>query len=335
MDATLHAPTDNLVRLWANPVAAELRSTSDGKGNTLVGHFAVFDTWTEINSMFEGNFLERIAPGAFSDTFTKRGDQIRVLYDHGMDPTIGNKPLGAPNVLKEDRVGAYYEVDLFDASYVNDLKPALRAGQLGASFRFRVTSEEWNQPSEASSSNPSRLEERTITGIELYEFGPVTFPAYSEATAGLRSSTDTFIDRFVNDTLFLRRFIERAGPAVADKIRTALPPTAGVVTEPAAPTARLVPVAIPVGSGKTVTVKVAERFGEPIASAISRYYTTSTTADGSETGDNRDVRSDWVARHVVNPPERPIAPTPVPDEAAMAEADARRDWVQAHVRHLA
>jgi HK97 family phage prohead protease len=314
MDATLHAPTDNLVRLWANPVAAELRSTSDGKGNTLVGHFAVFDTWTEINSMFEGNFLEQIAPGAFGDTFAARRDQIRVLYDHGMDPTIGNKPLGAPNVLKEDRVGAYYEVDLFDASYVNDLKPALRAGQLGASFRFSVTADAWEMEPKPSSANPKGLPERTITGVNLYEFGPVTFPAYAQASAGLRSATDTFIDRFINDTLFFRRFLERTGPAVVEKIRAALPPTAEVAVTPDEPTAPTATAEAPTERGDT---------------------TTSTTADGSETGDNRDVRGDWVARHVVNPPERPIAPTPVPDEAAMAEADARRDWVQAHVRHLA
>lgn len=228
-------PTDNLLRAWAAPGAVELRAADDGNGNTMYGHFAVFNRWTEIDSWFEGRFLERIAPGAFAGTFRDRADKIRVLYDHGADPMIGNKPLGTPTRLREDASGAYYEVDLFDASYVNDLKPALRAGQLGASFRFRVTGEEIVAPAEATDHNPERLEERTITAVELYEFGPVTFPAYPDASAGMRSRTDEFLDHFLNDPQFVARFKERVGPAVVNQIRASLPPTAETA-EPAVET---------------------------------------------------------------------------------------------------
>lgn len=226
------APVDNLVRAWAGPEATAVRADGETGGTTMVGHFAVFDQWTEINSTFEGRFLEKIAPGAFTDTFKQRGDRIRVLYDHGADPSIGNKPLGAATVLREDRIGAYYEVPLFDAGYVNDLKPAIRAGQLGASFRFKVTSEQWNDPAEATAANPERLPERSITGAEVYEFGPVTFPAYPDASAGMRSRTDEFLEHFLNDPAFVARFRERVGPQVVDQIRASLPPT----VEPAEPT---------------------------------------------------------------------------------------------------
>jgi HK97 family phage prohead protease len=222
------APTDNIVRAWADPSATQLRASADGTGSTMVGHFAVFNEWTEIKSVFEGNFLERIDPAAFDDTFKARAGQIRVLYDHGADPMIGNKPLGTPTVLRADRTGAYYEVELFDSSYVNDLKPAIRSGQLGASFRFKVISEEWNQPSQATSDNPGRLEERTITGAELYEFGPVTFPAYPSATAGMRSRTDEFIEHFLRDPTFVARFTERAGLATTERILATLSPTLAV-----------------------------------------------------------------------------------------------------------
>lgn len=218
--------TDNLVRVWVDPQATVLRAAATGDGSTMFGHFAVFDTWTEIHSWFEGDFLERIAPGAFKDTFKERGSQIRVLYDHGADPQIGNKPLGTPDVLREDRTGAYYEVGLFDSSYVNDLKPAIRAGQLGASFRFKVTGEEWVTPQESTTDNPSKLDERTITAVELYEFGPVTFPAYAEASVGMRSRTDEFIDHFVRDPQFVARFTERAGLATTEHILATLPPSA-------------------------------------------------------------------------------------------------------------
>lgn len=232
----MSAPVDNLVRAWAGPQAIEFRANA-AEGNKLVGHFAVFDTWTEINSYYEGQFLERIGSGAFDQTFKERGDKIRVLYDHGADPSIGNKPLGTPDVLREDNEGAYYEVDLFDASYVNDLKPALRAGQLGASFRFRVTSEDWDNSPKSSDYNPAGLPERTITGAEVYEFGPVTFPAYPEASAGMRSRTDEFLERFLDDPKFVARFRERVGPAVVNQIRATLPPTADEATAEETPTA--------------------------------------------------------------------------------------------------
>lgn len=221
-------PKDNLVRAWVTPEATSLRAASSGDGSTMFGHFAVFNRWTEIASYFEGNFLERIAPGAFADTFRAKAAQVRVLYDHGADPQIGNKPLGIPTTLREDKTGAYYEVDLFDSSYVNDLKPAIRANQLGASFRFKVTAESWATPTDATTDNPMKLDERTITGVDLYEFGPVTFPAYSEATVGMRSRTDEFIDHFLRDPAFVARFTERAGLATTERILATLPPTAPV-----------------------------------------------------------------------------------------------------------
>lgn len=230
------APVDNLVRNVYEPGTVELRASGDtGTGRTMFGHFAVFNRWTEIDSWYEGRFLERISKGAFSRTFAERGDKIRVLYDHGHDPSIGNKPLGAPDVLREDKNGAYYESELFEASYVDDLLPALRAGQLGASFRFRITGEEWAEPTKATSHNPAKLPERTITDVDLYEFGPVTFPAYADASAGVRSGSDQFIERLLGDEDVLARYIERAGPNVAAKFLASLPSVGR--TEPPASTA--------------------------------------------------------------------------------------------------
>lgn len=215
-------PTDNLVRAFIAPEAIEFRST-DGGGRKMFGHFAVFNRWTEIDSWYEGRFLERIAPTAFDRAFREQRDRIRVLYDHGHDPSVGNKPLGVAETLRADGVGAFYEVDLFDAGYVNDLLPALRANQLGASFRFRVVGQSWNDPTQRSDHNPERLPERTITDVDLYEFGPVTFPAYADATAGVRSMTDTFADRLLHDPTFVARFTERVGEKVAARVLSSLP----------------------------------------------------------------------------------------------------------------
>jgi hypothetical protein len=69
----------------------------------------------------------------------------------------------------------------------------LRAGQYGASFRFSVVREEINESPERSDHNPDGLPERTVKEAKVAEFGPVTFPAYGGATAGVRSITDEFL----------------------------------------------------------------------------------------------------------------------------------------------
>src|SRR5262245_44190980 len=103
---TASPPRDDLIRSAARPGLRRIaaRSGDGGDGSTLFGHFAVFGQWTEIDSAWEGNFLERVAPGAFARTLAE--DSIRVLFNHGRDPSVGDKVLGAPVTLREDASGA-------------------------------------------------------------------------------------------------------------------------------------------------------------------------------------------------------------------------------------
>lgn len=155
----------------------------------MVGHFAVFNEWTEIDSMWEGHFMERISPGAFSKTMVEQRDRVKVTFNHGHDPDLGDKVLGPIESLSEDATGAAYEVPLFP-SVPPLIVDGLRAGQYGSSFRFRVMKEELDNEPGVSEQNPEALPERTITELQLFEFGPVTYPAYANATAGVRSMTD-------------------------------------------------------------------------------------------------------------------------------------------------
>lgn len=195
-------PRDNLFRAAYLPGVAsfEERAADGGPERVLTGHFAVFNRWTEIDSLYEGNFMERIAPGAFKKTFQEPyRDGIRVLFQHGRDPQVGDKPIGVIDDLGEDSTGARYDVKLFDTSYTRDLIPGLAAGVYGASFRFRVTREDFNMEPEPTPDNPKGIPERTIREAQVSEFGPVTFPAYAEATAGLRSITDEMVLRMFAD----------------------------------------------------------------------------------------------------------------------------------------
>jgi HK97 family phage prohead protease len=173
----MDAPRDSLIR--AN---FEARA-SVGEGRTMVGYPIVFDTWTEING-WEGNFKERIGDKALNKTLRESGDQVKVLFNHGMDPSIGDKPLGKPSRMKTNARGLDTETVLSETSYNDDLLALMRDGALdGMSFRFSVVKDEWVREGK-------KTPERTVTELRLFEFGPVTFPAYQATTVGLRSRTE-------------------------------------------------------------------------------------------------------------------------------------------------
>lgn len=194
---TAAAATDHRAGVRALAPSAErvgIRAAEeDGEQPILFGHFARFNEWTEIDSWIEGHFMERIAPTAFDKTFKENRDRIRVLFQHGRDPEVGDKPIAEPQVMKRDgSVGAYYEARLFDG--LPDLiLDGLRAGQYGASFKMTVMREEVQQEPGTSDHNPQGIPESTIKEIRLHEFGPVTFPAYEGATAEVRSMTDDLV----------------------------------------------------------------------------------------------------------------------------------------------
>lgn len=167
----MDAPRSSLIRK-VEPPAVE--------GRTMAGYPIVFDRWTTINS-WEGQFKERVSDTALTKTLKENRNGVKVLFNHGMDPSIGDKPLGKPSVMEATGRGLYAEVPLSETSYNDDLLALMRDGAIdGQSFRFSVVQEEWNKPSKG-------LPERTITELRLFEFGPVTFPAYQATTVGIRS----------------------------------------------------------------------------------------------------------------------------------------------------
>lgn len=179
--------------------------TSDGLGLLSV-RFSPFDTWYEINSWWEGRFLERTVAGAFKKTAreAKRSDGLfstKMLFNHGMDFSIGDKILAVPNRFEEVREDGYngplIEGDLLDTSYNRDLEPGLRAGAYGSSFMFSVIRESWENEPDKSDHNPDGLPERTLQELRTFEAGPVTWPASPTATAGMRSrsGTDAWMER--------------------------------------------------------------------------------------------------------------------------------------------
>lgn len=193
---------------YATPVRAlpetTIRSAERTNGtpgsDTLYGHFTVWDAWYEVDSYFEGHFMERTVRGSTKKTMLENRDAMRALFQHGMDPIVADKPLGPIQDLRETDVGAYYEVPFLRddngelVDYVQGIVPGIRDGLYGASFRFRPLREFWDEEPEPSDYNPDGLPERSLKEMRVMEFGPVTFPASRAATAELRSRDDTRTD---------------------------------------------------------------------------------------------------------------------------------------------
>jgi HK97 family phage prohead protease len=186
----MDAPRHDLYR--SAPSHVEVREADSGR-LTLYGHFSVFDTPTVIRSAWEGEFVERVAPGAFAKTIAERGDQIKVMWNHGRSEILPEVPIARLTNVGEDTRGGYYEAELFNG-LPEWLYEGLRANQYGASFKFATVRDVWNDNPERSDLNPDGLPERTVTEAKLFELGPVTWPAYAEATAGVRSLSDRFHD---------------------------------------------------------------------------------------------------------------------------------------------
>ncbi|MGB7588382.1 MAG: HK97 family phage prohead protease [Solirubrobacterales bacterium] len=179
-------PRDGYRALAAHPA---VRAAGDGGMPTLFGSLVRFNEPTEIDSAWEGHFIEVVAPGAAKKTLKENGKNIRILFNHGMDPSVGKRALTEPT-FTEDDTEVEYSGPLFDTSYNRDLVPGLEAGQYGSSFRFRSVKETFEEKPGKSSTNPEGLPLRTIEEIEIAEGGPVTFPAYENAVAGVRSISD-------------------------------------------------------------------------------------------------------------------------------------------------
>lgn len=200
-------PRENLIRTTTEIGLTRSAGTSMP---TLTGHFAKWNEWTEIRSAYEGNFMERFDASSMNKTLGEgAASRIKVLYDHGQGP-MRNMPLGPIERIEPDAQGAYYAVPLLDTSYNRDLLPGLEAGLYGASFRFSVMQENVTDRPKRSEFNPRGISERTVTEAKVMEFGPVTFPAYAGATAGVRSLTDEFLlERFMGDEAIVEQLAAR------------------------------------------------------------------------------------------------------------------------------
>ena len=87
--------------------------------------------------------------------------------------------------LSIDDVGLRYEIDPPDTQSGRDCVTSIERGDMtGSSFGFNVTSQAWRD----ESVDDEQYSIREITGVELFDVSPVTYPAYEGTSTGVARS---------------------------------------------------------------------------------------------------------------------------------------------------
>ncbi|WP_018715870.1 HK97 family phage prohead protease [Brachymonas chironomi] len=138
-------------------------------GRTLTGYAAVFNADTRV-----GDFIERIAPGAFIRSL-ESGRDVLALADHDPKTVLGRTSSGTL-ALSEDSHGLAFTLTLPDTTAGRDLAALAARGDLGGmSFGFVPADEVWTGDT------------RELREVELHEVCVVqSWPAYPQTSVALR-----------------------------------------------------------------------------------------------------------------------------------------------------
>lgn len=160
------------------PIGVETREGDEAP--VIQGYAALFD----VETVIYGLFRESIAPGAFKKSI-ESGRRIVSLFNHNPDVVLGSTSSGTMK-LREDSKGLWIEVEAPNTQTGRDVVESIRRGDVeGQSFMFQIRKQEWTFATDSS-----EMDVRRITEIELYEAGPVLFPAYEDTSVAVRSTAE-------------------------------------------------------------------------------------------------------------------------------------------------
>lgn len=143
------------------------------EGNQIRGYAALYDS----DSENMGGFYEQIERGAFDDVMN---NDTRAYFNHNEDLILGRVSSGTLRI-KTDTRGLYYEVDLPNTSYANDLIELMKRGDVNqSSFAFLIDRDRWEERDGVT----YRIIEKVS---RLLDVSPVSQPAYPSSTAELKA----------------------------------------------------------------------------------------------------------------------------------------------------
>lgn len=155
--------------------AGEVRAAKRDDGRVgIVGTAAVVESLSD--EIF--GFREKIAAGAFASAL--KTSDVRGLFNHDPNFVLGRVKSGTMTLRADDK-GLHYEIAELPESRA-DVAEAIQRGDVdGNSFAFTVEKDEWEYKKDGTAI-------RTITEFgELFDVGPVTYPAYPSTTVSARA----------------------------------------------------------------------------------------------------------------------------------------------------
>lgn len=155
-------------------LVTELRAVvADGAPKKISGYAAVFEQYSDDL----GGFVEKIRRGAFKKTLQEA--DVRALINHDALYVLGRSKAGTLR-LWEDEVGLGFEIIPPNTTFANDLMESIGRGDVTQmSFGFQAIRDEWRQTELGT--------ERELIELVLLDVSPVTFPAYPQTSAQVRS----------------------------------------------------------------------------------------------------------------------------------------------------
>lgn len=162
-------------------VRVEMRTGEGDAPPVIEGTTAVYNRW----SQDLGGFKERILPGAFTNTLA--GSDIRALFNHDPNIVLGRNKSGTLT-LTDMAQGLRVRIEPPETDLVRDmvLVPMQRRDVNQMSFAFRTRQDVWREPKKSGD-----LWERDLVEVEMSDTSVVTFPAYTQTDAAVRSLVET------------------------------------------------------------------------------------------------------------------------------------------------
>jgi uncharacterized protein len=151
---------------------------SESSGTLIVGHAAVFDSWTTLYESKTYVWREIVRPGAFANA-VKEAQDVRFLFNHDPNYVVGRSTSGTCR-YSEDATGLYCEADDPQTQTITDLvvKPMKRGDLTQMSFAFRVRP--GGEKVTITEVDGQIIEERELTDLDLFDVSIVTYPAYED-----------------------------------------------------------------------------------------------------------------------------------------------------------
>lgn len=188
------------------PAVMEVRAASADKPPILSGYASVFGVLSQVM----WGFRERVDAKAFNDTLA---DDIRALWNHNTDFPLGrttNQTLS----LAVDTTGLKVEIEPPATQLAKDFTTSIQRGDVDQmSIGFRTLEDTWDIDEQGQVI-------RTLLKLKLYEVSPVTFPAYTDTSIGVRGQLA--VDEIVEIPAEIRRALDSAAGAGRAQVRLAM-----------------------------------------------------------------------------------------------------------------